>query len=159
MTDSQMPPVANPVPPLPVAAASAAPGTKEQAKSLLKKIYTGRMNRRTYFFGSIIYGFGYGILLYVIDQALTEIFGRGESIVASLINLALGIMWMILSWSFSVRRAHDIGKRWTYLLWLFIPFVNIVIGLILIFRRGDRQDNAFGAPKGGLRLGEVIGLD
>ncbi len=52
---------------------------------------------------------------------------------------------MALSLSLSVRRAHDIGWSGWMVLLLFIPLVNFVVGLILIFKKGGTGANPYGA--------------
>lgn len=153
-----MPPVTVNPAPVPPVSTVAAP-TREQAKSYLKRIYSGRMNRMTYFFGGIAYAILYWVALGLITSGLRQAGSMGETL-ASLVGLAASILNMILSWSFSVRRAHDIGKKWTYLLWMLIPLVNLVFLVILLVRRGDQKENEFGPmTKPGIHLQEMLGLD
>lgn len=164
MTDSQMPPVElTPVPPPPsVTPSSAVPMSSVQApKSYFQKLYGGRLNRMSYFLAPLIFEVFVFLVAFAIGFAYGMATGdRQASALSGAVSTVAFIFGLLYGWSFAVRRAHDIGKKWTYLLWLFIPLVNIVIGFILLFRKGDQQDNQYGpVTKPGVHIGELFGLD
>ena len=44
----------------------------------------------------------------------------------------------------SIKRLHDIGTKGWYALLLFIPVINIILNLILIFKDGENKTNEYG---------------
>lgn len=54
-----------------------------------------------------------------------------------------------LSWiSLTVRRFHDIGKRWFFVPLMVVPIYNVYLIVILYFRAGEKRVNEFGPPVG-----------
>jgi uncharacterized membrane protein YhaH (DUF805 family) len=88
-------------------------------------IFRGRYNRAKYL----------GTLLGVI--ALVTI---GESVTPYWLFVAFVALWLI-----SVKRLHDLDKSGWYCLLLFVPLVNILLGLMLLFKRGSQGANTYGA--------------
>lgn len=54
------------------------------------------------------------------------------------------ITFFISQLSIIVRRFHDINQSGFLILLFLIPMVNIVISLILLFKKGDPSENKFG---------------
>ena len=44
----------------------------------------------------------------------------------------------------ALRRLHDLGKDWRYLLWGLVPIVSAALFLYLLFSKGDPEENRFG---------------
>ena len=93
------------------------------------------------FVSGIISGIFSGIASSSGSTALASI-GSG---ISSLLSLALTVLELGLV----VRRLHDAGKEWTYLLFSLIPFVGWIIVLIPLLKDSEPGDNKFGPnPKG-----------
>lgn len=58
------------------------------------------------------------------------------------------IVLIILFVSLYIRRLHDFGKSgyWTFL--LFVPLVNLIMFIYLIFKAGDKKKNVYGKQPG-----------
>lgn len=84
------------------------------------------------YLGNFIVGFVVGFVCGFLGD-----FG---SLLSSLVTLALLVPGLALS----VRRLHDIGKSWTYLLFALIPLVGGIILIIWFAKAGDPGDNMYG---------------
>ena len=58
----------------------------------------------------------------------------------------LGLVGVYLFIMLGIRRAHDLGHSGWFLLLTFIPYIGIVFGLYLLFKRGDQGSNKYGPP-------------
>jgi Predicted membrane protein len=58
------------------------------------------------------------------------------------------LCFIFFGWSYSlslmVRRLHDLNKSWTWIFILFIPLVNFLFYLYLLFAKGTVGSNRFG---------------
>ena len=58
------------------------------------------------------------------------------------------LCFIFFVWSYSislvVRRLHDLNKSWTWIFILFIPLVNFLFYLYLLFAKGTVGSNRFG---------------
>lgn len=109
--------------------------------------FDGRARRKEYWtytlFVMLIY-FAISIVLSIIAW-ISSTLGGLLSIVLGLLSLAI----LIPSLAVTVRRLHDTGKPTWYLIFGFIPFVNLYL-LYLLIIEGDKGPNEFGPdPKGG----------
>lgn len=104
--------------------------------------FSGRIGRLQYF------GFGviWGIILFFTFSAL-GVGADADGNVGSggvLLSFLLIIVYGIATLSYGVRRLHDFDKSgWWYLL-IFVPFANIVMGLILLLAPGTQGANQYG---------------
>ena len=64
----------------------------------------------------------------------------------------LTILWYVYVTYCVVRRFHDINESGWWALTAFIPFVNIPVGLILLFRAGTSGSNKYGKPYNGVYI-------
>lgn len=53
---------------------------------------------------------------------------------------------MIFGFSLYSRRYHDFGRSGWWSLLYFVPIVNLITGLILLFIDGDLEENKYGKP-------------
>ena len=105
--------------------------------------FRGRVRRTTYFLQSLGISVGFVVLI-VILALLTGGFILEESIGAILFTFLITIgVTVILSFPF-VKRLHDLNlSGWFY--WIsFIPLVNIIFGLYVLFGRGSVGPNDYG---------------
>lgn len=112
----------------------------------LKRLYQGRLDRINYFFG-IIYLLGYLLCSLILFSFL------GSHLPPSIrhwITIPLLILWngslIIFGFSLSSRRYHDFGRSGGWCLLSFLPIVNLIAGLILLFIEGNLEENKYGKP-------------
>ncbi|MDP6824254.1 MAG: protein kinase, partial [Dehalococcoidia bacterium] len=140
----QQPAVARSSAPRPYPAAA----SSDQRIGILKQLVglSGRINRRGYI-GRI--GLIWAIL--IVGAALAE---DPES--QDLGNFLMGFGWIfgiVVGFCAAVRRFHDFGWSGWRLLLALIPFVVIIIGFIILFRRSDWGSNGYGAEPRGWGVG------
>jgi len=94
----------------------------------------GRINRLKYFI--------YCLILFIVFFSTFFISKLGDS--GRAISLIIYILYLLIGAFVTVRRLHDIEKSgWYY--WLFyVPFVNIVLFLMLLFQKGTIGTNKYG---------------
>lgn len=137
-----------------------APLPANRQKGWLSRLYSGRLNRISYLVGPLIVQ----LVLTVIVVVLSVLYGvimttNTKEIEAFSVFLAflVYVPAVIIGFSFSVRRCHDLGKKWTYLLWAFVPIMNIIVSFKLTFGQGTQGDNPFGPPPlPGVRLKDIF---
>lgn len=56
-------------------------------------------------------------------------------------------------WTVYVRRVHDFGRSWKYLLWLLVPFLNVVLAFKMLFMSGPKKPNQYGSGAVPVRIG------
>lgn len=93
--------------------------------------WSGRMNRAKYIGYSICASIIAGVIMYFI---------RSIPAVSGVVYLLL----VVVSSMFVVKRFHDIEKPGWYLWLLLIPFYNIYLTIILLFKKGTTGLNAYG---------------
>ena len=58
---------------------------------------------------------------------------------------ALGLLTLIPSLALMIRRLHDLDRPAWWVIATFVPFLNLVLGLYLLFARGTYGPNQYGA--------------
>jgi uncharacterized membrane protein YhaH (DUF805 family) len=58
---------------------------------------------------------------------------------------ALGLLTLIPSLALMIRRLHDLNRPAWWVIATFVPFLNLVLGLYLLFARGTYGPNQYGA--------------
>jgi len=96
----------------------------------------GRLRRKDYLIRALVLSISSAILPSTAAASGSAFF----AIIASLVSLVCGVLVMIQG----VKRLHDIEKSGWYLLICFIPIVNIVWGLYILFKEGTRGPNEYG---------------
>jgi uncharacterized membrane protein YhaH (DUF805 family) len=118
----------------------------------------GRIGRVRY----LAYSIGAGLLMMPVmillvgmsafTGALTDSAGGG-GLFGALIAYGLSFAVTVI---LARRRLHDLGKTaWLGLL-LFVPFVNFIVALWMLFAAGDAQANEYGPPPGPNTKGVII---
>ena len=64
----------------------------------------------------------------------------------ALIGTGLIIFMIYVVFSMHVRRLHDFGQSGWLLLLSFVPFINFIVFLILLFYPGSQKENKYGSP-------------
>ena len=72
--------------------------------------------------------------------------GAGFGVLFFLIVVPSFVAFFVFGVLQSIKRLHDFG--WSGWWWLlsFVPFINFILGLAMLFVPGDRASNAYGAP-------------
>lgn len=103
------------------------------------KIYDGRIGRKNYVLGLLFYH----TLVSVIVILLGLLLSLNESSF-DLIAYVIGAFFAVFIFSLHVRRSHDLGKSGNMALLLFIPIVNLIIAIRLLFYKGQESVNQYG---------------
>ena len=95
------------------------------------KIFTtrGRLNRKAYFIQTLKL-----IVLMIVGAILAQF----------LIGVPILIAACVGSYMISIRRLHDLNKSGWWVLLYFVPYVNLVFGLYLLFKSGTPGYNRYG---------------
>lgn len=101
--------------------------------------FNGRTRRSDYWRVVIINS----LIVGAIGGAIGGIFGQ-ESAVGSVLSSLLSIAVFVIELALVVRRLHDTGKEWTYILFSLIPLVGWIIVFIALLKDSDPGDNQFG---------------
>jgi len=109
-------------------------------KTIIKRLFSGRINRRNWIFGLIS---SIGIYFLVLG-GLGGLVRNTEDF--SLMGIAYFFIISILIFNISlhVRRIHDTGNGGWKLLMLLIPGINIFGFCYLAFKSGENGDNKYG---------------
>ena len=105
----------------------------------------GRLRYMAYSF-SIIYGalILAAVLVFVFPNLLDT---TGYKLDGILVTIGLGVLLcMFIPVLLSIQRLHDIDRSGWFILLFFIPLLNAVLMLALIFMPGSAERNQFGAP-------------
>lgn len=104
----------------------------------MKNLFTlkGRVNRSKYFWGSFLSG-----LIYTIPEAIAM---NTQSTSMWIATALLAIPCLIIITCLVVQRLHDLDRPGTHY-WLFlIPFYNIYLACLLVFKKGTEGSNKYG---------------
>ena len=93
------------------------------------------------------FGFWWRMILINIPAPISAVFSQKEASADMkwIIPLAIAIVAWLLSVRWIVRRFHDIDRSGYFWFALFIPIYNIYLWILLLFLRGTRGQNRFGA--------------
>lgn len=106
-------------------------------------LFKGRIGRMQYFVTSII------LMLVVLfpGNLFVSFSFEFDGIILLIFLLMLFVVYVVsmtLEISITVRRLHDIGMSGWFTLILFVPFLNLLWVLYLLFRRGEGVPNKYG---------------
>lgn len=97
--------------------------------------FNGRARRSEYWWFCLANAIVGGIL-----SMLSQNVGGLFSVLSTIYTLAVFLPALAVE----VRRLHDIGKRWTWLLFVFIPLVGWIFLVVWFAKDSDPGENAFG---------------
>ena len=116
----------------------------------------GRFNRSTFILSSIVSMF----VFVSIGVIIGEVFGIKTSTGGEQsypLVLPLGVLWWIYHSLCAIRRFHDLDMNGWWLVSYFVPFLNFIIGLRLVFESGSNGANKYGErPKTTSIMGFVV---
>jgi len=81
----------------------------------------------------------YFIFISVISECINIVFPY-ENIVRIIFILTLGFFLIY----FTIKRLHDLDRSGLHLFYLFIPFYNIYLMFIILYKRGTHGNNKYG---------------
>jgi len=96
----------------------------------------GRLNRKAFFWTSVLVS----ILTSVLSVVLTII----STSIGGIISPILMVISIVISVMLIIKRWHDLDKSGWMTLTMIIPLVNLFIGLYLLFAKGTKGKNRFG---------------
>jgi len=106
---------------------------------MIKNLFTGRLARLQFLTGNIIVNFSFFLFLnYYFSNFRYDLW------VVLWILFAVAVFF---SFSFIVRRLHDIGSsgRWSVI--FLLPFINIIFIIFLLLIPGKEEENRYGKRK------------
>ena len=98
----------------------------------------GRLNRKPYILRSLFLGVISFVVSFVIVLLAGTASTEGVRIVLQLLFAVPGVMLVI-------RRLHDLGHSGWWCLLGLIPLVNLILGIYLLFFKGNTGPNRFGS--------------
>ena len=119
--------------------------------TFVANLFRGRINRRSLLVGNLACEgiFFASIFIFGDIFSLTPIIDP-VVIVVDVVTLLVWVLLLfviVLFWiSLTIRRFHDLDKDGSYILWTFVPFVNVYFGLLLLFQEGTVGPNRYGPP-------------
>ena len=114
----------------------------DQTRALSPK---GRFGRIQYLGYSMVISFATGILMALFSAVLAATGVKEEAgVIISLVVLYAALI--PISVIFVIRRLHDLNRSGWFTLAFFIPFVNFIIALMLLFMPGTKGANNYGPP-------------
>lgn len=102
--------------------------------------WRGRIGRLRY----LAYALGWGLLTTVPLLVLQTLVATAGTTAFWLLQGLIMIVGIVVSAVLGRRRLNDMGYKGWQVIGVFIPFVNIIVALWLIFAAGDAQPNQYG---------------
>lgn len=138
------------------------PETTAEAK---KTTFGGRIGRLGYFLGHVYIAFtlaAFLILMFVIAPALSLLDDGPLRIILSiplfLIGATVIALILLAQISLIIRRLHDLGRPWFWILLTLLPVVDFIFALYLIFVPGQEGSNQWGEPMSSRNYLKVLGF-
>lgn len=77
-----------------------------------------------------------------------------------LLGVPIALIYSIFLLSLLIRRAHDVGKSGWFLLWCYVPLIQIYAIFLIFFSGSEEKTNIYGAPPDKKnRLRKILALD
>lgn len=110
--------------------------------SNIKNLYSGRLGGLAFLIGDLLSLGGFWLI------------GESRKIIPNntfidLVKIAVLLLLFLFMFSVIVRRLHDLGKSGWLSLLVFVPLANVIMGIILIFKPGNRESNKYGSVSRG----------
>ncbi|MYN10916.1 DUF805 domain-containing protein [Pseudoduganella aquatica] len=117
----------------------------------------GRLRYMAYLFAASLANMIPVTILMGVLGAAGILSSNQDAIVA--ISTLLYLPLLVLSFVLAKRRFNDVNRSGWFSLLLWVPLVNFIVSLYLVFARGDEGDNDFGpAPSPNTLLIKIVGL-
>ena len=102
--------------------------------------YDNRLNRKRYIFRS----FALGAAVSIITKLITMIAVSAHSSAIATLGTIISIAAAIPSFMLIIRRLHDLNRPTWWCIGVFVPLVNLVLGIYLLFFKGTDGPNDYG---------------
>jgi len=102
--------------------------------------YDNRLNRKRYFFR----GLALGAAVSIITNLITMIAVSMNSSTIAMLGTIFSIAAVIPSFMLIIRRLHDLNRPAWWCIGVFVPLVNLVLGIYLLFFKGTDGPNDYG---------------
>lgn len=102
----------------------------------------GRLNRKSYIYRSIFLSLVLGIIQLILELATAAI--EALELLFAVMILVLCIFGFVASIMMLARRLHDLDKSGWWMLLLFVPLVNILLYIYILFFKGTEGPNQYG---------------
>ena len=102
--------------------------------------YDNRLNRKRYFFRGLVLG----VAVSIITKLITMIAVSMNSSTISTLGTIISIVSLIPSFMLIIRRLHDLNRPAWWCIGVFVPLVNLVLGIYLLFFKGTDGPNDYG---------------
>jgi uncharacterized membrane protein YhaH (DUF805 family) len=107
--------------------------------------FSGRARRSEFWFAFLFTS--------LVSSAISIIAPGSETVINDLViqqSSPASNLWqlaiLVPSIALSVRRLHDVGRKWTYYLFVLLPIVGWILLLIQFVKDSEPGANAFGEP-------------
>jgi len=104
----------------------------------------GRLNRARYVVRCVAIGVLAEMAAFLSGLLLGVSLGEGAEPVAAILGALIGLAGTVVMAFEVVKRLHDLDQPGTHYWYLLIPFYNIYLGLLLLFKRGTSGRNQYG---------------
>lgn len=100
----------------------------------------GRLNRKSFIYRCLFLSLVFGIL-----NVILQIVGVITFVIPMyVIQFIFSAINAVCTLTLSIRRLHDVGRCGLWVLFAFIPLLNLIFFLYLICKRGDTGPNDYG---------------
>ena len=105
--------------------------------------WKGRLNRKRYFFRTVGFTVVYCLAATFASVLAVLLMDASEATVEGIVYF-MSIPFAILVYFNTIKRLHDLDKSGWYLLLNFVPIINVIFSLYLIFVKGTDGPNGYG---------------
>jgi uncharacterized membrane protein YhaH (DUF805 family) len=116
----------------------------------------GRLNRGRYFGRMLAIAILTQIVAFLAGLFLGATMGNDAQQTASVIGGIIGLVGTVVMAFQVVKRLHDLGRPGTHYWLLLIPFYNIYLALMLLFKKGEERVNQYGEDPLAVRSQSVV---
>ena len=102
--------------------------------------YDNRLNRKRYFFRGLALGAAVSIITNLITMIAVSMNSNALAMLGTIISIAAAIPSFMLI----IRRLHDLNRPAWWCIGVFVPLVNLVLGIYLLFFKGTDGPNDYG---------------
>ena len=102
--------------------------------------HDNRLNRKRYLFR----GLALGAAISVITKLITMIAVSMNSSAIAMLGTIISFVAVIPSFMLMIRRLHDLNRPAWWCIGVFVPLVNLVLGIYLLFFKGTEGPNDYG---------------
>ena len=102
--------------------------------------YDNRLNRKRYFFRGLALGAAVSIITKLIAMIAVSMHSSSVAMLGNIISIVAAIPSFMLI----IRRLHDLNRPAWWCIGVFVPLVNLVLGIYLLFFKGTDGSNDYG---------------